>query len=52
VGPFNLGNLILNRATVGPCSAIAVLEAIRASGLSTEGARAVVVGHSNIVACP
>jgi methylenetetrahydrofolate dehydrogenase (NADP+) / methenyltetrahydrofolate cyclohydrolase len=52
VGPFNLGNLILNRATVGPCSAIAVLEAIRSTGASTEGARAVVVGHSNIVGMP
>jgi methylenetetrahydrofolate dehydrogenase (NADP+)/methenyltetrahydrofolate cyclohydrolase len=52
VGPFNLGNLILNRGAVGPCSALAVLEAIRATGAPTEGARAVVVGHSNIVGMP
>jgi methylenetetrahydrofolate dehydrogenase (NADP+)/methenyltetrahydrofolate cyclohydrolase len=52
VGPFNLGNLILNRSTVGPCTAIAVLEAIRATRAPTEGARAVVVGHSNIVGMP
>ncbi len=52
VGPFNLGNLILNRAVLGPCSAVAVLEAIRATKVQTEGARAVVVGHSNIVGMP
>jgi len=52
VGPFNLGNLILNRATVGPCTAIAVLEAIRATKKPTEGARAVIVGHSHIVGMP
>jgi methylenetetrahydrofolate dehydrogenase (NADP+)/methenyltetrahydrofolate cyclohydrolase len=52
VGPFNLGNLILNRAAVGPCSAIAVAEAIHSTGICTEGARAVIVGHSNIVGMP
>ena len=52
VSPFNLGNLILNRATVGPCTALAVLEAIRATRVPTAGARAVVVGHSNIVGMP
>src|SRR5262245_24227311 len=52
VGPFNLGNLILNRSTIGPCSAIAVLEAIRSTRVPTEGARAVVVGHSHIVGMP
>ena len=52
VSPFNLGNLILNRALIGPCSAVAVLEAIRATRVPTEGARAVVVGHSNIVGMP
>ena len=52
VGPFNLGKLILNRATVGPCTAIAALEAIRSTKAPTEGAHAVVVGHSNIVGMP
>ena len=52
VGPFNLGNLILNRALVGPCTALAVLEAIKATRVPTEGAHAVVVGHSHIVGMP
>ena len=52
VGPFNLGNLIYNRDGVGPCSALAVLEAIRSTGQKVEGARAVIVGHSDIVGKP
>ncbi len=52
VSPFNLGNLILNRGTIGPCTAIAVLEAIRSTRVPTEGAHAIVVGHSHIVGMP
>ena len=52
VGPFNLGNLIYHRDGVGPCSALAVLEAIRSTGQKVEGARAVIVGHSDIVGKP
>lgn len=52
VGPFNLGNLIYHRGHVGPCSALAVLEAIRSTGATVEGAEAVIVGHSDIVGKP
>ncbi len=52
VGPFNLGNLIYNRGEIGPCSALAVLEAIQSTGVRVEGARAVIVGHSDIVGKP
>jgi methylenetetrahydrofolate dehydrogenase (NADP+)/methenyltetrahydrofolate cyclohydrolase len=52
VGPFNLGSLIYDRGRVGPCSALAVLEAIRSTGVPIAGARAVIVGHSDIVGKP
>jgi len=52
VSPSNLGNLILNRGTIGPCTAIAVLEAIHSTRVPTEGAHAVMVGHSHIVGMP
>lgn len=52
VGPFNLGNLIYNRSLVGPCTALAVLEAIQFTGMKVEGKHAVVVGHSDIVGKP
>jgi methylenetetrahydrofolate dehydrogenase (NADP+)/methenyltetrahydrofolate cyclohydrolase len=52
VGPFNLGNLIYNRGEMGPCSALAAMEAIRHAGARLEGARAVVVGHSSLVGKP
>jgi methylenetetrahydrofolate dehydrogenase (NADP+)/methenyltetrahydrofolate cyclohydrolase len=52
VGPFNLGNLIYNRGQVGPCTALAVLEAVKYTGLDLEGSHAVIVGHSDIVGKP
>ena len=52
VGPFNLGNLIYNRGQVGPCTALAVLEAIQHTGVKVEGSHAVIVGHSDIVGKP
>lgn len=52
IGPFNLGNLIYNRGQVGPCTALAVLEAIKHTGMQIKGSHAVIVGHSDIVGKP
>lgn len=49
---YNLGNLVYNRGPLGPCTALAVLEAIETTGVRLEGAQAVVVGHSDTVGKP
>ncbi|MBN1421829.1 MAG: bifunctional 5,10-methylenetetrahydrofolate dehydrogenase/5,10-methenyltetrahydrofolate cyclohydrolase [Planctomycetes bacterium] len=52
IHPQNIGNLLYGRTGVGPPTALAVLELIRASGCAVEGAEAVIVGHSDIVGKP
>lgn len=52
VNPTNMGRLIYNRHAVGPCTALAVLEAIDATGESIKGRNVVIVGHSDIVGKP
>ena len=48
----NVGKLLLNHPCVVPCTALAVLELIKTTGVSLPGAHAVVVGRSNIVGKP
>ena len=52
VNPTNMGRLIYNRHAVGPCTALAVLEAIDSTGESIRGKHVVIVGHSDIVGKP
>jgi methylenetetrahydrofolate dehydrogenase (NADP+)/methenyltetrahydrofolate cyclohydrolase len=52
VNPANLGRLIYNRHAVGPCTALAVLEAIESTGVDIEGKNVCIVGHSDIVGKP
>ncbi len=52
VNPTNLGRLIYDRHATGPCTALAVLEAIDSTGVDVEGKHVVVVGHSDIVGKP
>jgi methylenetetrahydrofolate dehydrogenase (NADP+)/methenyltetrahydrofolate cyclohydrolase len=52
VHPANLGRLIYNRRGVGPCTALAVMTAIDATGVSVAGKHVVMVGHSDIVGKP
>jgi methylenetetrahydrofolate dehydrogenase (NADP+)/methenyltetrahydrofolate cyclohydrolase len=50
--PVNVGRLTQNRATLVPCTPSGVMELLRRSGISLVGARAVVVGRSDIVGKP
>ncbi|HLU49462.1 MAG TPA: bifunctional 5,10-methylenetetrahydrofolate dehydrogenase/5,10-methenyltetrahydrofolate cyclohydrolase, partial [Planctomycetota bacterium] len=52
VNPINIGRLIYNRHAVGPCTALAVMEAIDSTGKSLRGQNVVIVGHSDIVGKP
>jgi methylenetetrahydrofolate dehydrogenase (NADP+)/methenyltetrahydrofolate cyclohydrolase len=50
--PLNLGRLLLGRPTVVPCTPAGIMELLSRSGIETRGARAVIVGRSNIVGRP
>jgi len=50
--PVNMGRLMYGRPKIGPCTAMAAIECIKATGVEGEGADAVVVGHSEIVGKP
>lgn len=52
VHPENLGRLIYNRHATGPCTALAVLEALESTDVELEGKHVVMVGHSDIVGKP
>ena len=50
--PTNVGLLHLGRPTLAPCTSAGVIRLLDAAGISIEGARAVVVGRSDIVGKP
>ncbi len=50
--PTNVGLLHLGRPTLPPCTPAGVIRLLDAAGISIEGARAVVVGRSDIVGKP
>ncbi len=52
VSPANIGWLFYGEPIIAPCTALAVIELIRRSGLELRGAEAVVVGQSRIVGRP
>lgn len=52
VNPANIGWLFYNEPIIAPCTALAVTEMIRRSGVIVRGAHAVVVGQSRIVGRP
>jgi methylenetetrahydrofolate dehydrogenase (NADP+)/methenyltetrahydrofolate cyclohydrolase len=52
VNPANIGNVVYGRRSLVPCTALATLEMIEHTGIELRGARAVVVGASNIVGKP
>src|SRR5207247_9276853 len=52
VHPENLGSVVYGRAGLAPCTALAAMALLEASGAPIEGAEAVVVGHSEIVGRP
>ena len=50
--PQSLGRILLGNFTVGPCTAMAVMELLESTGEKLYGKEAVVVGHSEIVGKP
>ena len=50
--PTNVGLLHLGRPTLPPCTPAGVIRLLDAAGIAVEGARAVVVGRSDIVGKP
>ena len=52
VNPANIGNVVYGRRSLVPCTALAAVEMIESTGIELRGARAVIVGASNIVGKP
>jgi methylenetetrahydrofolate dehydrogenase (NADP+) / methenyltetrahydrofolate cyclohydrolase len=52
VNPANIGYVVYGRPLVAPCTALAVLELIKSTGVKLEGAHATVVGASEISGKP
>src|SRR5438874_4937238 len=52
VNPANIGYVVYGRTLIAPCTALAVTELIRHTGVPVRGAEAVVVGASEIAGKP
>lgn len=52
VNPANIGNIVYGRSSLAPCTALAVLKMIDATGVELRGKFAVCVGASDIVGKP
>src|SRR5919107_5366701 len=50
--PVNVGRMMLRRPSLLPCTPAGIIEMLEREGVETRGARAVVVGRSNIVGRP
>ena len=50
--PENVGRLTIGNPRLAPCTPMGVMELLRREGIELKGARAVVVGRSNIVGKP
>jgi methylenetetrahydrofolate dehydrogenase (NADP+)/methenyltetrahydrofolate cyclohydrolase len=50
--PSNIGKIIFGRAKALPCTAAAVMEIIKSTGIDLNGKEVVIVGHSEIVGKP
>jgi len=50
--PFNVGQLVANAPAPRPCTPAGVMEILKRSGIAVAGAKAVVVGRSDIVGKP
>lgn len=50
--PVNMGKLILGKAGLRPCTPSGIMKLIDSTGMNLKGARAAVVGRSNIVGKP
>ncbi|HEX8524807.1 MAG TPA: bifunctional 5,10-methylenetetrahydrofolate dehydrogenase/5,10-methenyltetrahydrofolate cyclohydrolase [Tepidisphaeraceae bacterium] len=52
VNPANIGYVVYGKTIIAPCTALAVVELIKSTGVTIEGAEAVMVGASEIVGKP
>jgi methylenetetrahydrofolate dehydrogenase (NADP+)/methenyltetrahydrofolate cyclohydrolase len=52
VNPANIGYVVYGHTLIAPCTALAVIELIKATGVPLRGAEAVVVGASEIAGKP
>src|SRR5437763_12242683 len=52
VNPANIGYVVYGHTLIAPCTALAVIELIKSTGITIEGAEAVVVGASEIAGKP
>ena len=52
LGIANLGNLLINRESVLPCTPAGIMRLIESTGVGIEGRRAVCVGRSSLVGKP
>lgn len=52
VNPANIGNVVYGRSSLAPCTALAVVKMVEATGVHMRGKRAVVVGASDVVGKP
>jgi methylenetetrahydrofolate dehydrogenase (NADP+)/methenyltetrahydrofolate cyclohydrolase len=50
--PLNVGKLVQNRASLAACTPSGIIELLERSGIGIAGARAVVIGRSDIVGKP
>lgn len=52
VNPANIGNVVYDRSSLVPCTALAVMKMVESTGLELRGSEVVCVGASNIVGKP
>jgi methylenetetrahydrofolate dehydrogenase (NADP+)/methenyltetrahydrofolate cyclohydrolase len=52
IHPVNLGMLVYNQQRLAPCTALAAIKMVEATGVDTVGAETVIVGRSAIVGKP
>lgn len=52
MNPANIGKVVYGGAAIGPCTSLASVEMLRATGLTLRGLEVVIVGHSEIVGKP
>jgi methylenetetrahydrofolate dehydrogenase (NADP+)/methenyltetrahydrofolate cyclohydrolase len=50
--PINVGNLVVGKPALRPCTPAGIMELIKRTGIELKGKHAVVVGRSNIVGKP
>ncbi|MCC6909531.1 MAG: bifunctional 5,10-methylenetetrahydrofolate dehydrogenase/5,10-methenyltetrahydrofolate cyclohydrolase [Phycisphaerales bacterium] len=52
VNPANIGNVVYDRSSLVPCTALAVMKMVESTGVELRGSEVVCVGASNIVGKP